>query len=100
LRAAESRVAEHLLQDLLRLGGRCSGWQGGQDGYNFDSCLHPRCGPWRPTGLPSSTRPPGARAVIVSALPGAVHGQRIATGLIIDCTAPWYLFWPSTNMNS
>ena len=26
--------------------------------------------------------------------------QRIATGLIIDCTAPWYLFCPSTNMNS
>ena len=26
--------------------------------------------------------------------------QRIATGLIIDCTAPWYLFCPSTNMIS
>ena len=26
--------------------------------------------------------------------------QRMATGLIIDCTEPWYLFCPSTNRNS
>jgi flavin reductase (DIM6/NTAB) family NADH-FMN oxidoreductase RutF len=31
---------------------------------------------------------------------GRAAPQRIATGLIIDCTEPWYLFCPSTNMNS
>ena len=30
----------------------------------------------------------------------ASRSQRIATGLIIDCTAPWYLLCPSTNMNT
>ena len=30
----------------------------------------------------------------------AARSQRIATGLIIDCTAPWYLLCPSTNMNT
>lgn len=31
---------------------------------------------------------------------GKNDAQRIAIGLIIDWTDPWYLFWPSTNMNS
>lgn len=48
--------------------------------------------PERKNGRPSGDRPPDRSRPVAS--------YRIATGLMIICTAPRTLAWPSTNMNS